>query len=194
MALHDQRFLKQLATALVNHPRASMKELAQWVGVSKATLNRHYGTRANLEQQLESHAKEVLARITSSTELHSAEPLDALHHLITEHLAHRDLVALLMFESRPNTSIQENEAFYLEKLDAFFLRGQQQGVFRIDISAAAFTELFINLIHGMVDAERRGRAASSHSAHTLAQVFLHGGVARKRPVTRGTRPTALASH
>lgn len=59
-------------------------------------------------------------------------------------------------------------------LDAFFLRGQQKGVFRIDITAAVFTELFITLVYGMVDAERRGRAASSNSAHTLEQMFLHG--------------------
>ncbi len=47
-------------------------------------------------------------------------------------------------------------------------------MFRIDITAAVFTELFITLVYGMVDAERRGRAASSNSAHTLEQMFLHG--------------------
>ncbi len=177
MSLHE-RLLKQLATAIVSHPRATMKELAELVGVSKATLNRHYGTRANLEQQLEFHAKIVLAQVTSDANLRVTKPLEALRFLIREHLAHRDLLALLLFEHRPRGQVLEQEASYLEDLDAFFLRGQQLGAFRIDISAAAFTELFVNLIYGMVDAERRGRAATANSAHTFEQMFLHGSVAQ----------------
>lgn len=177
MAPDDERLLKLLTTAIVNHPRATMKDLAALAGVSKATLNRHYGTRANLEYQLEVHAKGVLAQITRTAELHSAEPLHALQYLIKEHLTHRDMLALLLFENRPKTPALENEESYAKDLDAFFLRGQHLGVFRIDISAAAFTELFINLVYGMVDAERRGRAASTRSASTLVQIFLHGSVA-----------------
>lgn len=186
MTLHDARLLKQLTTALVNHPRATMKELAELAGVSKATLNRHYGTRASLEQQLELHAKNVLVGITSNAGLHAAEPLEALRHLIREHLTHRDLLALLMFAHRPKGPMLEQETSYIEDLDEFFLRGQHQGVFRIDISAAAFTELFINLIYGMVDAERRGRAASANSVHSLEQMFLHGSVAQE--AKSGRRP------
>lgn len=63
---------------------------------------------------------------------------------------------------------------YSDALDAFFLRGQQAGVLRIDITAAVFTVLFLALIYGMVDAERRGRAASSSSAGMLERMFLDG--------------------
>ena len=45
---------------------------------------------------------------------------------------------------------------------------------RIDITAAVFTELFLALIYGMVDAERRGRAARSSSAGMLERMFLDG--------------------
>lgn len=63
-------------------------------------------------------------------------------------------------------------------MDAFFLRAQQMGVLRIDISAAVFTEVFITQIYAMVDAERRGRAASANSAQALEQLFLQGALAR----------------
>ncbi len=46
----DQRLLKALATAMVNHPRATMGELAELAGVSRATLNRHCGTREGLKR------------------------------------------------------------------------------------------------------------------------------------------------
>lgn len=63
-------------------------------------------------------------------------------------------------------------------------------MFRIDITAAIFSELFITLIYGMVDAEQRGRAANANSARTLEQMFLHGalcpGVSNERSPTPET--------
>jgi len=178
---HDERLLKLLTTAVVDRPRATMKELAQLAGVSKATLHRYCGTRENLGQRLEDHAQSVLNRIIGNARLQQAEPLDALCRLIDGHLAHRELLAFLLAHYRPDfLDPQRNDGArwqsYFDALDAFFLRGQQQGVFRIDITAAIFTELFITLTYGLVDAERRGRAASSHSANTLQQMFLHGAL------------------
>lgn len=174
---HDERLIKALAVAIVDRPRATLKELAEAAGVSKATLHRFCGTRDNLVQMLEDHGETVLNQIIQACDLEHAEPLEALQRLIKEHLTHRELLVFLVFQYRTSstrTAKAHRWQSYLEALDAFFLRGQQKGVFRIDITAAVFTELFITLVYGMVDAERRGRAASSNSAHTLEQMFLHG--------------------
>lgn len=173
---HDERLIKALAVAIVDRPRATLKELAEAAGVSKATLHRFCGTRDNLVQMLEDHGETVLNQIIQACDLEHAEPLEALQRLIKEHLTHREL---LVFQYRPDFLDPPRRRRTLavlpgSALDAFFLRGQQKGVFRIDITAAVFTELFITLVYGMVDAERRGRAASSNSAHTLEQMFLHG--------------------
>lgn len=165
---HDERLIKALAVAIVDRPRATLKELAEAAGVSKATLHRFCGTRDNLVQMLEDHGETVLNQIIQACDLEHAEPLEALQRLIKEHLTHRELLVFLVFQYRPDFLDPHGEGArwqsYLEALDAFFLRGQQKGVFRIDITAAVFTELFITLVYGMVDAERRGRAASSNSA------------------------------
>ncbi len=162
---HDERLIKALAVAIVDRPRATLKELAEAAGVSKATLHRFCGTRDNLVQMLEDHGETVLNQIIQACDLEHAEPLEALQRLIKEHLTHRELLVFLVFQYRPDFLDPHGEGArwqsYLEALDAFFLRGQQKGVFRIDITAAVFTELFITLVYGMVDAERRGRAASS---------------------------------
>ncbi|ELX4162395.1 TPA: efflux pump transcriptional repressor NfxB, partial [Pseudomonas aeruginosa] len=42
---HDERLIKALAVAIVDRPRATLKELAEAAGVSKATLHRFCGTR-----------------------------------------------------------------------------------------------------------------------------------------------------
>lgn len=194
---HDERLIKALAVAIVDRPRATLKELAEAAGVSKATLHRFCGTRDNLVQMLEDHGETVLNQIIQACDLEHAEPLEALQRLIKEHLTHRELLVFLVFQYRPDFLDPHGEGArwqsYLEALDAFFLRGQQKGVFRIDITAAVFTELFITLVYGMVDAERRGRAASSNSAHTLEQMFLHGARAPD-PRARGGAPLVAAWH
>ena len=63
---------------------------------------------------------------------------------------------------------------YQETLDAFFLRGQREGVFRVDMTAAALSELLIAVITSMVDAERRGRIARMGIAQVAEQMMLHG--------------------
>ncbi|WP_060511787.1 TetR/AcrR family transcriptional regulator [Pseudomonas sp. NBRC 111124] len=178
---HDERLLKALAHAIVVHPRATLKELAETAGVSKATLHRFCGTRDNLLKMLEDHGEAVLIQVIANAALDTAEPLTAVRHLIAEHLKHREMLVFLMFQYRPDTLLGDSEdrrwLAYTRAMDAFFLRAQQLGVLRIDISAAVFTEMFITQIYGMVDAERRGRAASANSALTLEQLFLHGALA-----------------
>ena len=48
----DSKLLKLLAVAIIESPRATLQELAESVGISKATLHRCYGTRDNLEKLL----------------------------------------------------------------------------------------------------------------------------------------------
>ncbi|MFK3774993.1 TetR/AcrR family transcriptional regulator [Pseudomonas sp. NPDC089406] len=175
---HDERLIKALANAIVVHPRATLKELAEAAGVSKATLHRFCGTRENLVAMLEQHGERVLNQVIDNAALASAEPQAAIRHLIGEHLKHREMLVFLMFQYRPDTLLGDSEdrrwLAYTRAMDAFFLRAQQAGVLRIDISAAVFTEMFLSMIYGMVDAERRGRAASANSAQALEQLFLSG--------------------
>ncbi len=181
MTVNDERLIKALAVAIVSRPRATLKELAEAAGVSKATLHRFCGTRDRLVEMLMSHGEAALNQIIKAADLQHAEPRAALRRLIDEHLAHRELLVFLIFQYRPD-SLDANAdgarwRFYIDALDAFFLRGQQQGVFRIDITAAVFSEMFVSLIYGMVDAERLGRVARSSSAEMLERLFLHGAVA-----------------
>ncbi|QXH58774.1 TetR/AcrR family transcriptional regulator [Pseudomonas maumuensis] len=177
-SLQEERLLKALAHAIVVHPRATLKELAETAGVSKATLHRFCGTRENLVNLLEDHGEQVLNQVIQEADLERTEPLVGIRHLIAEHLKHREMLVFLMFQYRPDTLLNNAEDLrwqaYTQAMDAFFLRAQQLGVLRIDISAAVFTEMFMTMIYGMVDAERRGRAASANTAQTVEQLFLNG--------------------
>lgn len=178
LTTHDERLLKALAVAIVDRPRATLKDLAESAGVSKATLHRFCGTRDHLVEMLERYGETVLEQSITAADLQQSESLTALRRLIAEHLKHREMLVFLMFQYRPDFLSPEGDGArwqsYMLALDAFFLRGQQQGVFRIDITAAVFTELFTTMIYGLMDAERRGRAASANSASVLEQMFLYG--------------------
>ncbi|MFJ4371306.1 TetR/AcrR family transcriptional regulator [Pseudomonas japonica] len=177
----DERLLKALADAIVVHPRATLKELAEAAGVSKATLHRFCGTRDNLVNMLESYGEQVLAQVIGDAGLDAADPIAALRRLIVEHLKHREMMIFLLFQYRPDSfdDSEQNRPWraYADALDAFFLRGQRAGALRIDISAAVFTEMFLSMVYGIVDAERRGRAASATSVQTLELLFLDGAAA-----------------
>ncbi|MGE8065064.1 TetR/AcrR family transcriptional regulator [Pseudomonas sp. NPDC089569] len=152
-----------------------MGELAALTGISRATLHRYSGTRDNLDSQLGQHAKEALLQILDNIDLLTTQPLAAVRQLIQEHLAQGELIAFLASRYPVHMGVQGETdlQFYLERLDALFFNGQQQGVFRVDVTATLLTEMFVSLLHGAVDARQRGRTPRECSK-ILESVFLRG--------------------
>jgi TetR/AcrR family transcriptional repressor of mexCD-oprJ operon len=177
----DERLLAALALALVDKPRATLQELAQAVGVSKATLYRHSRTREELIDRLTQHATGCMQRALDEARLEEGPAREALSRLVQAQLEQREMAAFLVYHWQPE-SIQSDRCgsscdAYLGALDNFILRGQREGVFRIDISAQAQAEALIALLTGLVDAERRGRVARAGVAAAVEGLFLHGSVA-----------------
>lgn len=170
----DRRILVALALALVEQPRASLQELSRAIGISKATLYRFCRTRQALIDRLAAHSGQVLDEVITSARLDSAPPLEALRQLIASHLEHRELTVFLMYYWKDASTDICAHCEWDKALDAFFLRGQQAGVFRIDISAPALTEIFISTLIGLFDAERRGRVARVGLAALIENAFLDG--------------------
>ena len=177
----DERLLAALALALVDKPRATLQELAKAVGVSKATLYRHSRTREELIERLTQHATGCMQRALDEARLDEGPVREALSRFVQGQIEHRELTAFLVYHWQPE-SIQGEHCrsscdVYLGALDSFILRGQREGVFRIDISAQTQAEALINLLTGLVDAERRGRVARAGVASAVEALFLHGSAA-----------------
>lgn len=173
---HDeQKLLASLALALVEAPNANLQELARAVGISKATLHRFCPTRELLIERLIERAVTVLNQGIRSAELDGPDPKEALKRLSANCLENRDLLLFVMFFWRPGAPIERQmETDWATTLDAFFLRGQQAGVFRVDIPAAAMTEIWTSILLGLQDGERRGRIARQGMQVLLESVFLEG--------------------
>lgn len=170
----DARLMAALAQAMVETPRATLQDLAKAVGVSKATLYRFCRTREQLLERLVSYSKEKVGECISAAQLEVGTPLEALRRLNAHNLEHKELVAFLMYYWKDGTQDPDVEASWEVLLDNFFLRGQESGVFRIDLSAAVLTELWVTTLLGLVDAERRGRIARAGLPALLEKAFLHG--------------------
>jgi len=179
--LDDERLLVLLAQALVSHPRATLQELAQAVGVSKATLYRFCRTREELLDRLMSHGAQVMHRALADAAVDDGTPADALRRVIQGLLEHRALAAFLTFYWRPDAEKDTRWATlwneFENTLDTLILRGQREGVFRIDISAPTLMEALIALVTGMVDAERRGRVARAGMSGMVETLFMRGALA-----------------
>jgi TetR/AcrR family transcriptional regulator, mexCD-oprJ operon repressor len=181
LTLEDARLLSALAMSLVKQPRATLQELAKAVGVSKATLYRFTHTREELIERLIQHGTKVLHDSIDIADLASGSPKEALRRLIVEMLRHRHFVAFMNAHWRPvaDPALEiEGWREFIDKSDAFYLRGQREGVFRIDISAAALTECMGGLFCALVDAEVYGRIAAASIASVLEAMFLDGAAAR----------------
>lgn len=173
----DTRLLAALALALVDQPRATLQELAKTAGISKATLYRFCKTREQLVERLGEHSMRALNNALDNADLDSHAPLEALKRLIANNLEHRELQAFLMYYWKEVGAGTEAQLHWDRVLDAFFLRGQQQGVFRIDVSAAALTEIFTWTLAGLINAERQGKVARLGLATLIENAFLQGAMA-----------------
>jgi TetR/AcrR family transcriptional regulator, mexCD-oprJ operon repressor len=171
----DDALLRQLATALVEKPRATLQELAKGAGVSKATLYRFCRTRDELLNRMIDYGSQLVSWMIKDAALDTAPIQEALRRLIENHLAHRELTAFLIHylnqcelgESSPTLG-------WTSAMDAFFLRGQQEGVFRIDIPTPALSDLFMSMLLGAIESERRGRIARASIGSLIERLFLQG--------------------
>lgn len=118
------------------------------------------------------YSHEVFTANIQCAGLDTLEPLEGLKKLTSNSLEHRELTAFTTYYWKEGKDIDYAEVE--ATVDAFFLRGQQAGVFRIDVPAPALTEIWVSLLLGLVDAERRGRVARAGLAALVESLFLLG--------------------
>ena len=174
---HDNSaILPPLALALVNDPRASLQELAKAIGISKATLYRFCPTRDLLVKRLLEQSIATLDGVLGEARIEEGPVLEALKRLNAKHLEHREFTLFLVYYWNEVEKPDQENAIWESKIDAFFLRGQQEGVFRIDFSAATLTELWLGTLVALIDGERRGRIPRAPLAQLAEQAFLQGSM------------------
>lgn len=171
-SINEGQMLKLLAMSIVDSPRSTIRELGESVGISKATLHRFCGTRENLDKMLKEKAFNTLNNLKDIAEKKYDDYLEGLTHLTQAHNENKEYLRYICAMKS-----QEDESLcrpYFKAMDSFFLRGQKAGVFKIEFGVSVLTEIYVMVLCGIIDAERRGRVAPNGILEMLENLFLHG--------------------
>ncbi|WP_263247141.1 TetR/AcrR family transcriptional regulator [Saccharopolyspora rosea] len=176
MTRDRDELLRSAAEFLGRRPNATQDEIAKAVGVSRATLHRHFAGRGELLAALESLAVEQLREALDAAELDRGPAEEALHRLVAACEPVSDYLALLYSQSQeldPDRSLAAWEDID-DRIAALFRRGQQTGEFRPDLSALWLTDAFSSLVAGAAWVVRAGRAPARDFPRMIVGLLLHG--------------------
>ncbi|MFG2911354.1 TetR/AcrR family transcriptional regulator [Kitasatospora sp. NPDC048298] len=198
MATDRDTVLEAAVGVLSRRPTAHLDEIARAAGISRATLHRLFPGRDALIREIGLLGLRRFATALDTAEVEQGDAEAALRRLVDASVPDATLCAFLAGENQlyEHDDINDLWEVQIARLHALFLRGQQQGVFRIELSAAWLSEAFFDLVAGVGWAIQDGRLAPRDAAFSLAELFLGGALRRPDACTpAATSPThSTADH
>ncbi|WP_377267391.1 TetR/AcrR family transcriptional regulator [Peterkaempfera sp. SMS 1(5)a] len=180
MAIDRDSVLNAAVGVLSRQPNAAMDEIARAAGISRATLHRLFPGRDALVREVGALGLRRFTEALDEARVDEGDATAAVRRLVDAVIPVAQLCAFLTGESKLYEDSEINQAW--DRLDArvraLFLRGQQEGAFRIELPAAWLSEAFLDLVAGVGWAVQDGRLAPRDSAHALAELFLGGATRR----------------
>jgi AcrR family transcriptional regulator len=176
MSVTRDELLRAAADFLGRRPNATQDEIATAVGVSRATLHRHFSGRLALMEALEDLAIAEMREVLKAVRLHEDSATEALRRLVVACQPVSPYLALLYTQSQEpdlDTTLdcwQEVDT----AITSLFQRGQRDGEFRPDLTAAWLTEAFYSLVGGTAWAIHAGRVAGRDFDRLITDLLLNG--------------------
>ncbi|MDI3420276.1 TetR/AcrR family transcriptional regulator [Streptomyces luteolus] len=176
MTVDRTQVLRSAAALLSRKSTATMDEVARAAGIGRATLHRHFAGREALVRALEEMGIQELEAAIDAAALDEGQADDAVRRLVAEVEPLGPLLSFLVGENQLFEGDQQNEGW--ARLDArvsrLFRRGQEQGVFRIDLTPAWLTEAFYGLVGAGAWAVQDGRLAAKEFQYMIVELLLGG--------------------
>jgi AcrR family transcriptional regulator len=180
MAIDRDTVLTAAVEVLSRNPTAHLDEIARAAGISRASLHRVFPGREALLREVGLLALRRYNSALDAVGLETGDTEAVLRRLVEVLVPDAPLCAFLagenqLFDDPELLALWEEQG---ERVRAFFLRGQQQGVFRIELPAGWLSEAFFDLLAGVGWAVQDGRLAPRDSAFALIELFLGGALRR----------------
>jgi AcrR family transcriptional regulator len=183
-------FADAVAAATARHlalaPAASMQELAEAAGISRATLFRRFPSRAALVAELCEAAARAYVRAVDEAALEDGTPTQALARVVEALGRLASVVGLLGLQplsEHVEASLLAQTAQAEDRLRRLVRRGQESGLFRVEVDPEWFLTMLTWLMVGAADSVRLGRltanAAHRHLSATLATALLRPDAMRE---------------
>lgn len=174
MSPEREASLRTLAEALLRNPRASMEDLAAALHVSRATLHRLVSSRDELVRELSAHAVESCTKTFSELDLETGPADEVITRLVQALTPNTSFYLYLREASDLNHALECEWERDRSKLTAVFQRGQEDGLFRVDISAPWMVDALGGLLHAAAEAAHEGRLAPADMNDAVCKVLLDG--------------------
>ncbi|GAA2361719.1 TetR/AcrR family transcriptional regulator [Nonomuraea africana] len=183
MAVTEEQIVTAAIHHLNAHPTASMAELAEAAGVSRATLHRHFSSRDDLLIALGRRALERWEQVQDTVDL-AAAAQESDPARLTATL--RDLLVSLVDMADehgfaltdPAMEVDPGLLRKLEELEgremALFGAAQRAGVLRADLPVRWVSNAVYGLLVAVRESLRRGDVARRDAAGLLVDTFLRG--------------------
>ncbi|WP_406380196.1 TetR/AcrR family transcriptional regulator [Streptomyces sp. NBC_01618] len=176
MTLDREQVLRSAAALLTHKSTATMDEVARAAGIGRATLHRHFAGRDALVRALENLGIQEFGAALDAAALDEGTSEEALRRLVAAVEPGAGLLSFLVTENQLFEGDEVNEGW--SRLDAqvsaFFLRGQERGEFRIDLTPAWLTEALYGLISVGAWTVQTGRVAGQDFQHMIVELLLGG--------------------
>jgi TetR/AcrR family transcriptional regulator, mexCD-oprJ operon repressor len=176
MTLDRDGLLRAAADFLGRRPNATQDEIAAAVGVSRATLHRHFAGKPALMEALDELAIAEMTNALKTARLDQDSATAALRRLITAFQRVSPYLALLYSQSQEIDLDQSMHGWAAidAEIAALFGRGQRAGEFRSDLNATWLTEALYSLVAGAGWSIQVGRVAARDFDHIITELLLHG--------------------
>ncbi|GAA2102710.1 TetR/AcrR family transcriptional regulator [Streptomyces albiaxialis] len=176
MSVDREELLSMAADLLTRRPTSSMDEIAKAAGISRATLHRHFAGRDALIRALENLGLRRLEAAVDAARPEEGDAAEAVRRIVAEAEPVAGFLAFLVTENQlfePGDT-HEGWARIDDRFAALFRRGQEEGTFRIDLTAAWLTEALYALISASAWAVQDGKVAGRDAVRMTAELLLGG--------------------
>lgn len=169
---------------LAEQPGASMAQIAEASGLGRATLYRHFSTRADLVHAIQQQALASAGAKIAACDLDKHPPAVALELAIRALIGVGDRYRVLGRETTLDPSVLPKQQAVARPLLATVERGQRSGVLRSDIGPDWILATMANLLVLALREISAGRLDPEQAITMVTSTLLHGittPTPRRRP-------------
>jgi len=169
--------------ALASDPDASMAAIARRAGVVRATIYMHFPTRESLLDAVMAEATGRVAEAIRNAEPGRGEPKEAFERVILATWRQLSEFHSILQINMRRLSAQELRRRHLPMTTQFIPlleRGQQEGVFRADVSATWLIAVVRAIVHAASTELQVGRLSEAEVEQTMLTTTLAAVASARR--------------